>query len=112
MTKFKIISAMVALAFAATPLIAGDKDGHCAKNAANEGEAACNAISFAHLDLSTDQKSKLNAAKKDCDKSGCTKESKQAFMKTAEGVLSKEQYTKLKAECDKHDHDKKAKTQT
>jgi hypothetical protein len=34
-------------------------------------------------------------------KAGCTKESRHAFLKKAEGILSKDQYAKLKAECNK-----------
>ena len=34
-------------------------------------------------------------------KAGCSKESRQAFLKKAQGILSKDQYARLKAECDK-----------
>jgi hypothetical protein len=39
--------------------------------------------------------------KKFCNKDGCTKESLEAFMKSAEGVLSKEQMATLKTEGSK-----------
>ena len=48
----------------------------------------------------------LDAVVEKCNKAGCTKESMEVFMKSAEGILSKEQMATLKAECDKH-HDKK-----
>jgi hypothetical protein len=41
-----------------------------------------------------------------CNKDGCTKESMEAFMKSASGILSQEQMATLKAECSKM-HDKK-----
>lgn len=100
MKKFSIIAVAAALAFAASPLMAGDKDGHCAKNASNETKASCS-MSFASLDLKADQKVQLEAAKADLDKAGCTKETQTAFMTKAENILSKEQYAKLKAECEK-----------
>jgi hypothetical protein len=48
----------------------------------------------------------MNMLVEKCNKSGCTKESMEAFMKSAEGVLSKEQMAGLKAECNKM-HEKK-----
>ncbi len=100
MKSFHLITVAAALAFAASPLMAGDK-GECAKGAAHEAKSCCTAT-FANLNLSADQKAKLEKAEADCDKAGCTKESMQAFMKKAQGILSKEQYAKLKSECDKH----------
>ena len=51
---------------------------------------------------------KLDTLASRCDKGGCTKESTDKFMKSAEGILSKEQFATLKAECAKM-HDKGAK---
>jgi len=34
-------------------------------------------------------------------KTGCTKESRAAFMKKAKTILSADQYAQLKSECDK-----------
>ena len=72
------------------------------------GEACCGGgasktmacASFANLNLSADQKAKLNAWQADCMKAGCTKESRAAFLKRAKGILSADQYAKLKAKCD------------
>ena len=50
----------------------------------------------------------MEALQADCKKGGCTKESMDKFMKSAEGILSKEQFATLKTECAKHDKDAKA----
>ena len=96
---------MAAAAFAITPAFAGDKDKDaacCAKDAKMTTET------FSKLNLSAEQKTKMDALVEKCNKDGCTKESMEAFMKSAEGVLSKEQMAMLKAECAKHQHEKKA----
>ena len=99
---------MAALAFAVTPAFAGDKekDASCC---ATKGTMDC-AATYANLNLSAEQKAKMDALVEKCKGAGCTKESTTAFMKSAEGILSKEQMAALKTECDKHQHktDKKA----
>src|SRR6184192_191614 len=98
----KIIgSLVVAAAMLMTSVaFAKEKSGDmacCAKNASNNKSCA----SLASLNLSADQKSKIEAWQSECMKVGCTKESRRAFLKKAEGILSKDQYAKLKAECNK-----------
>jgi hypothetical protein len=97
-TMVKIIgTAVVAAAMLmASPAFAGGK-GCCAKNASNKAECA----DFASLNLTGDQKSKLEAWQSECMKAGCTKESRAKFLHQAKGILSTDQYAKLKAECDK-----------
>lgn len=98
---------MVAAAFAVTSAYAGDKEkGCCATHAKNE-KMDCSQT-YAKLNLSAEQKVKMDALVAKCNKNGCTKESMDEFMKSAEGILSKEQLATLKAECSKH-HDKEAK---
>ena len=94
----KIIgTAVVAAAMLlASPAFAGDK-ACCAKSASNK--AMC--TDLASLNLTADQKSKIEAWQSECMKAGCTKESRQAFLKKSEGILSKEQYAALKAQCGK-----------
>ena len=53
------------------------------------------------MNLTADQKSKLESWQADCMKAGCTKESKTKFLEQAKGILSTEQYAKVKAACDK-----------
>lgn len=77
----------------------------CAKTASNK--AMC--TDFASMKLTTAQKTKLETWQADCMKAGCSKESRTAFLKKAQGILSKDQYATLKAQCDKS---AAAKTQT
>jgi len=74
-----------------------DDSACCAKSASNK--AMC--TNLASLNLTADQKSKIEAWQSECVKAGCTKESTQAFLKKAHGILSTDQYAKLKAECNK-----------
>ena len=103
MKKFTPIALLAALAFAVTPAFAGDKDKDHA--CCTKGEKMDSA-SFASLNLTAEQKTKMDALVAKCDKAGCTKESMTEFMKSAEGVLTKEQFAAFKAECEKK-HEKK-----
>jgi Spy/CpxP family protein refolding chaperone len=107
MTKLTGLALMAVAALAVTSAYAGDKDkdgGCCAKNAKMD----CTQT-YAKLNLSAEQKTKMDALVTKCNKNGCTKESMEAFMKSAEGVLSKEQMATLKAECSRmHDKGSKA----
>ena len=98
----KIIgTAVVAAAMlSASAAFANDNAGDascCAKNASNRTMCA----NLASLNLTTDQKSKIEAWQSECMKGGCTKEGREAFLKKAQGILSKEQYAGLKAQCGK-----------
>ena len=77
---------------------AGDK-ACCAKGASNTSSMAC--ADLASLNLTPDQKSKIETWQADCMKAGCTKESRKTFLKQAKGILSEEQFTQLKAQCKK-----------
>ena len=90
------LSAFVATALViASPVFAGGKSC-CAKTASHD-KMACS--SFASLNLTADQKTKLDAWQTECMKAGCTKQSRTAFLKKAKGILSADQYAKLKAQC-------------
>jgi hypothetical protein len=97
----KIIgTAVAATVLMASPVFAKDRSGDmacCAKNASNQQSCA----NLTSLNLSADQKSKIEAWQSECMKADCTKESRQAFLKKAQGILSADQYAKLKAECNK-----------
>jgi hypothetical protein len=108
MTKLTGLALMAAAMFAATSVYAGDKDkGCCTTQAKNNTKMDCSQT-YAKLNLSAEQKVKMDAIATKCNKNGCTKESMAAFMKSAEGFLSKEQLATLKAECAKHDKGAKA----
>ena len=107
MRKFTGLALMAAAALAVASAYAGDKekDGGCCATHANS-KMDCSQT-YAKLNLSAEQKTKMDALVAKCNKDGgCTKESMEAFMKSAEGVLSKEQLATLKAECSKM-HEKK-----
>jgi len=61
-------------------------------------KAAC-ATTFAKLDLTAEQKTKMETLAAECDKSGCSKESMAKMEKDAKGILSEEQFTAWKAAC-------------
>lgn len=93
----KIIALTAVGMFAVASAFAGSK-GECTKQASNETKAACQ-VSFASLDLTPAQKTKLEAAHAEHEKEGCTEASEAKYMKEAKSILSKEQYAKFKAEC-------------
>jgi hypothetical protein len=105
-TMIKIITtALVAAAMlVASSAFAGDK-ACCAKGAADRNSMAC--VDLATLNLTPDQKTKVEAWQADCMKAGCTKESRKTFLKQAKGILSAEQFAQLKAQCKKTANGKK-----
>src|SRR5438105_4138010 len=98
MIKTLGLAFVTAAMLCAAPIFAGEKGDHscCAKQASNK--SAKNCADLAGLGVSADQKSKLQAWQADCMKAGCTKESRAEFLKKAKGILSTDQYAKLKAE--------------
>jgi hypothetical protein len=81
----------------ASSAFAGDK-ACCAKGAANAGVACVNP---ATLNLTADQKTKIETWQAECMKAGCTKESQQTFLSRAKEILSAEQFAQLRAQCKK-----------
>lgn len=81
---------MIAAAVAITPALAGDKEKepHCC---ATKGVMDC-AATYAKLTLSPEQKAKMDALVEKCKGAGCTKESTEAFIKSAESVLSRSRW--------------------
>ena len=93
----KLIALVTAGLFAAGTMFAGEK-GHCTKQVGNEGKAACQAT-MASLNLTPEQKTKMDAVMADHHKAGCSEATEAKYMKEAEGILTAEQYAKFKAEC-------------
>jgi Spy/CpxP family protein refolding chaperone len=93
----KLIALAVAGLFAAGTMFAGEHSD-CAKKIGNEGKAACQA-SVADLNLTADQKTKMDAVMAEHHKAGCSKASEEKYMTEAKGILTPEQYAKFKAEC-------------
>jgi hypothetical protein len=102
MTKF--IALVVAGMFAAGTLFAGEH-GDCTKKVGNTSKPACS-VSLASLNLTPDQKTKMDAVMAEHHKAGCSEATEAKYMKEAEGILTKEQYAKFKAECTKGDKNK------
>jgi hypothetical protein len=90
--------AVIAAGLMASPVFAGGGKACCAKSASND-KAMC--TNFASLNVTNEQKSKLEAWQSECVKAGCTKQSRAKFLQQAKGILSSDQYTKLKAQCEK-----------
>jgi hypothetical protein len=98
-------TALVAVAMlTASVAFAGDK-ACCANGASKANSMAC--VNLATLNLTADQKTKIEAWQAECVKAGCTKESRKTFLTQARGILSAEQFAQLKAQCKKTANAKK-----
>ena len=104
MIKITTTALVMAGMLMASSAFAGDK-ACCAKGASNTGSIAC--VNLATLNLTPDQKAKIEAWQAECMKAGCTKESRQTFLSRAKGILSAEQFAQLKGQCNKTAHAKK-----
>lgn len=93
----KLIAVVAAGLFAAGTMFAGEH-GDCSKKVGNEQKAACQA-SMASLNLTADQKTKMDAVMAEHHKAGCSEASETKLMNDAKGILTEEQYAKFKAEC-------------
>src|ERR1041385_636038 len=102
-TMTKLIAVVTAGLFVAGTMFAGEH-GNCTKQVGNQAKAACE-VSLASLNLTPEQKTKMDAAMAEHHKAGCSEASEAKFMKDAEGILTAEQFAKFKAEC-KHEKDK------
>lgn len=87
----------VALLASSTAAFAGDHSC-CASAAQSDPKEACLAT-FANLDLTAEQKSKMETLADECVKTGCTKESMSKMEAGAKGILSKKQFASWKAKC-------------
>ena len=107
MIKITTTALVAAGMLIASSAFAGDK-ACCAKGVSNTGKTAC--TDLAALNLTSDQKAKIETWQAEYMKAGCTKESRQTFLKQAKGILSTEQFAQLKAECEKSANAKKTET--
>jgi hypothetical protein len=107
MIKITTTALVAAAMLTASSAFAGDK-ACCAKGASNASSMAC--LNLATLNLTPDQKTKIEAWQAECMKTGCTKESRQTFLKHAKGILSPEQFAQLKGQCKKTSSGKKTET--
>ena len=103
-TTTALVAAAMLITSSAFP---GDK-ACCAKGVSNSQAAAC--ADLASLNLTSDQKAKIETWQAECMTAGCTKESRKTFLKQAKGILSQEQFAQLKAQCKKTASAKKTET--
>src|ERR1043166_5430615 len=104
MMKITTAALVAAAMFISSSAFAGDK-ACCAKGVSNTETTAC--LDLATLNLTPDQKAKIEAWQAEYMKAGCTKESRQTFLSRAKGILSAEQFAQLKGQCNKTAHAKK-----
>jgi hypothetical protein len=107
MIRILTTTLVAAAMLAASSAFAGDH-ACCGKGAANAHSMAC--VNLASLNLTPDQKNKVEAWQTECMKAGCTKERRQIFLGHAKGILSAEQFAELKAQCKKSANAKKTET--
>ena len=108
MMKTSILAVVSVLALSVTsPVFAGKKGGDHSCCATKTSHSASVCLDYATLNLTADQKTKIDAWQAECTKSGCTKESRRTFLKQAKGILSAEQFAKVKQQCESHKADKK-----
>jgi Spy/CpxP family protein refolding chaperone len=100
----KLIALVAAGLFVAGTMFAGEH-GDCAKQAGYKGKMACE-VSLASLNLTPEQKTKMDAVMGQHEKAGCTEASEVKYRQEAKTILTKEQYAKFEAECKKSDKDK------
>ena len=99
----KLIALVAVGMLVGSSAFAGGKE--CTKQVGNEAKAPCQ-VSFASLDLNPAQKTKLEAAKAEHEKAGCSEASEAKYMKEAKTILNKDQYAKFKTECEGSKKDK------
>lgn len=87
--KIIALTLMAAMAFASTTVFAGDKC--CAKGEKKVAMSGCSK-SLDKLDLTAEQKTKMEALIADCEKNGCTESSMAKLETEAKSVLSEPQF--------------------
>src|SRR6266702_5025388 len=98
-TMTKLIALVTAGLFAAGTMFAGEH-GNCTKQVGNESKMACT-VALASLNLTPDQKTKMDAAMADHQKAGCSEASEAKYMEQAKSILTPEQYAKFESQCKK-----------
>jgi Spy/CpxP family protein refolding chaperone len=107
----KLIALVAAGLFVAGTMFAGEH-GDCTKKVGNKANMAACQVTLANLNLTPDQKTKMDAAMAEHQKEGCSEATETKYMKEAKGILTKEQFAKFKAECKHGEHGEKDNTQT
>jgi Spy/CpxP family protein refolding chaperone len=100
----KLIALVAAGCFAASSAFAGGH-GDCTKQVGNEQKMACQ-VSLASLNLTPEQKTKMDGVMAEHEKAGCSEASEAKYMQQAKKILNKDQYAKFESECKKSDKEK------
>ncbi len=95
MRMLKTSFALLAAAFLAISSTSAGEKACCARD---NCKMECSQI-YTKLNLTPEQKSKLDAFQARCEKDGCSEDSMKKYFHEAKGVLSADQYSQLKAEC-------------
>ena len=94
----KLIALVAAGLFVTGTMFAGEH-GDCTKQIGNkQGKMACE-VSLASLNLTPEQKTKMDAAMAEHMKAGCNEASEAKYTEEAKSILTKDQFTKFEAEC-------------
>lgn len=97
MTKINLLSFLAVATLASSSALAGSHS--CCSTAANGNSKEACMATFAKLDLTAAQKSKMETLADECVKSGCSKESMTKMEAGAKNVLSKAQFAAWKTNC-------------
>ena len=92
----KLIALAAAGMFVAGGAFAG-QHGECTRQAGNKDKMACE-VSLANLNLTAEQKTKMDAAMAEHHREGCNAASEAKYEQAAKSTLTKEQFAKFKAE--------------
>lgn len=98
----KLIALIAAGSFAATVLFAGEHGEGMLKvqNEKNEFKMACS-IPLGDLNLTPEQRNKMNAVMAEHMKTGCTEASEAKYMEKAKAIMTPEQYAKFREKYDR-----------
>jgi hypothetical protein len=98
MVKVSLL-ALLSVASLSVSALAADKSCCATTATANADMKQACAATFANLNLSAEQKGKMEKLAAECDKGGCNKASMTKMEKSAKGILSKDQFATWKANC-------------
>jgi Spy/CpxP family protein refolding chaperone len=105
----KTTFALIVSALLATSTVFAEGKACCATQASNTAKMECSQA-YAKLNLTPEQKTKLDAAQAKYCTANCTKENMDKFMHSAKRILSAEQFAQLKTECAQMQHCEKTKS--
>jgi Spy/CpxP family protein refolding chaperone len=104
MITLKALAVVAAGMFAAASVFGAEGHACCAKGGEKmaDKKAECG-MSFASLNLTKEQETKMKAAAEDCKKGGCSEQSMAAMNQKAQQILTKEQFATWKEAGCGHD---------